>query len=204
MQYYPLIQLALIAAFLLVAYLVFSSFRRASKTVYGWEWRRKPLINWAPLSSLMAWVELLDSALKAARSTLQCRRNGDASTQLRTASKTGSNPDLARPTSSTPSNQPSRICAHGHKSKISPAPSSQSLFNQSLGWVLENLMRNAVDAMEGKGDIKISLEKTEDGVQIDVADNGKGITKSDARNIFSPGLQRKAWLGIGLSLQRES
>ena len=81
---------------------------------------------------------------------------------------------------------------------------ANALFNHSLlSWVLENLIRNAVDAMEGNGAIKIVLDQTEDGVQIDVADNGKGISKSEYRNIFSPGFttKKRGW-GLGLSLTK--
>lgn len=214
MQYYPLIQLALIAAFLLVAYLVFSSFRRAEQDRV-WVGMAKETAHQlgTPLSSLMAWVELLDSRLEDGGEvdpSMLEEMKKDVS-RLHTVtdrfSKIGSNPDLARADvfkalESTVSYMRPRI---SKKVKISlEGPSSQSLFNQSLlSWVLENLMRNAVDAMEGKGDIKISLEKTEDGVQIDVADNGKGIMKSDARNIFSPGFttKKRGW-GLGLSLTK--
>ena len=212
MQYYPLIQLALIAAFLLVAYLVFSSFRRAEQDRV-WVGMAKETAHQlgTPLSSLMAWVELLDSRLEGGGEvdpSMLEEMKKDVS-RLHTVtdrfSKIGSNPDLARRRLRVPRiNRLVYAPTDQQKMRFHSRPSSQSLFNQSLlSWVLENLMRNAVDAMEGKGDIKISLEKTEDGVQIDVADNGKGITKSDARNIFSPGFttKKRGW-GLAFSLTK--
>ena len=64
-----------------------------------------------------------------------------------------------------------------------------AMFNPSLlSWVLENLIRNAVDAMEGKGEIIVTLSTSDSAVFVDVADNGRGISRSDARNVFVPGL----------------
>ena len=79
-----------------------------------------------------------------------------------------------------------------------------AMFNPSLlSWVLENLIRNAVDAMEGKGEIKVILTTSDSAVFVDVADNGRGISRSDARNVFAPGFttKKRGW-GLGLSLTK--
>ena len=70
-------------------------------------------------------------------------------------------------------------------------------------WVIENLCKNAVDAMEGSGRIAITLMDEDNRVVIEVADNGKGIKKKDIRNIFTPGFttKQRGW-GLGLSLAR--
>jgi signal transduction histidine kinase len=70
-------------------------------------------------------------------------------------------------------------------------------------WVVENLCKNAVDAMEGSGQIDISLKRADGRVIIEVADSGKGIRKKDIRNIFTPGFttKQRGW-GLGLSLAR--
>jgi signal transduction histidine kinase len=70
-------------------------------------------------------------------------------------------------------------------------------------WVIENLCKNAVDAMEGSGRIEISLMEESNRVAIEVSDNGKGIRKKDIRNIFTPGFttKQRGW-GLGLSLAR--
>ena len=72
-----------------------------------------------------------------------------------------------------------------------------------IGWVIENLVRNAIDAMEGKGVVSISLGVAESAVYIDISDSGKGISSKDRRAIFKPGYTTKSrgW-GLGLSLAK--
>ena len=209
MQYYPLIQLVLIAAFLLTAYVVFSSFRRAEQDRV-WVGMAKETAHQlgTPLSSLMAWVELIESGAVDPSMLVEMKKDiSRLHTVTDRFSKIGSNPDLVQSDifealHATVSYMRPRI---SKKVEISlEGSSTQALFNQSLlSWVLENLLRNAVDAMEGRGEIKISLTTLEEIVQIDIADNGKGISKSDARNIFSPGFttKKRGW-GLGLSLTK--
>jgi signal transduction histidine kinase len=70
-------------------------------------------------------------------------------------------------------------------------------------WVIENLCKNAVDAMEGSGTITLTLLEEADQVVIEVADTGKGIKKKDVKNVFTPGFttKKRGW-GLGLSLAR--
>ena len=70
-------------------------------------------------------------------------------------------------------------------------------------WVIENLCKNAVDAMEGEGTIEISLWQTDNRVVIEVSDTGKGIRKKDIKNVFTPGFttKKRGW-GLGLSLAK--
>jgi signal transduction histidine kinase len=72
-----------------------------------------------------------------------------------------------------------------------------------IGWVFENLMRNAIDAMDGKGVLSISIRVLEKFISIDFDDSGKGISTKDRRNIFKPGFTTKSrgW-GLGLSLSK--
>lgn len=215
MQYYPLIQLVLIAAFLLTAYVVFSSFRRAEQDRV-WVGMAKETAHQlgTPLSSLMAWVELLES--KDVEPSMLVEMKKDVKrlhTVTERFSKIGSNPDLTRgdiyaSLETTVNYMRPRISKKVDITLTGPsnAPAAPptALFNTSLlSWVLENLMRNAVDAMEGKGAINIILTSLESTVTIDVQDNGKGINKADAKNIFSPGFttKKRGW-GLGLSLTK--
>ena len=78
------------------------------------------------------------------------------------------------------------------------------MMNASLfEWVIENLCKNAVDAMDGSGQIELTLMEEGGHVVIEVADNGKGIRKKDIRNVFTPGFttKQRGW-GLGLSLAR--
>ena len=70
-------------------------------------------------------------------------------------------------------------------------------------WVIENLCKNAVDAMEGSGRIVLTLTEEPERVVIEVADNGKGIRKKDIKNVFTPGFttKKRGW-GLGLSLAK--
>ena len=76
------------------------------------------------------------------------------------------------------------------------------LMNDSLfAWVIENLTKNAVDAMEGQGEITFQVEEREKTVRIDITDSGKGIPKSKYKTVFNPGYttKKRGW-GLGLSL----
>ena len=87
---------------------------------------------------------------------------------------------------------------------ISRLPDQEAIvrMNASLfEWVIENLCKNAVDAMEGKGTITLTLYEEPQGVAIEVQDTGKGIKKKDLANVFTPGFttKKRGW-GLGLSL----
>ena len=70
-------------------------------------------------------------------------------------------------------------------------------------WVIENLLKNALDAMEGKGSITVDITSDEKGVYIDTTDTGKGISKQNIMSVFKPGFttKKRGW-GLGLSLSR--
>jgi signal transduction histidine kinase len=70
-------------------------------------------------------------------------------------------------------------------------------------WVIENLIKNAIDSMNGKGTIEINVIKTNSNVQVEIRDSGKGILKENFKKIFNPGfsLKKKGW-GLGLSLSK--
>jgi two-component system, sporulation sensor kinase D len=77
-------------------------------------------------------------------------------------------------------------------------------FNSSLfSWVIENLLRNSVDAMEGKGTVLLTVSTSSDKILIDIKDSGKGISRSNVKNVFSPGFttKKRGW-GLGLSLTK--
>ena len=80
-----------------------------------------------------------------------------------------------------------------------PAKISAPLFD----WVIENLLKNALDAMEGKGTITVDIKDEKNAVNIDVSDTGKGISKQNISKVFKPGFttKKRGW-GLGLSLSR--
>jgi signal transduction histidine kinase len=86
-----------------------------------------------------------------------------------------------------------------HGSNVIPAMISAPLFD----WVIENLLKNALDAMEGKGSIRVDIKDDKNAVIIDVSDTGKGIAKQNLARVFKPGFttKKRGW-GLGLSLSR--
>ena len=89
------------------------------------------------------------------------------------------------------------IDSHGVSSL--PANISETLFD----WVIENLLKNALDAMEGKGEISIEIKEDSEEIFIDIKDTGKGISPSHLHQVFKPGFttKKRGW-GLGLSLSK--
>jgi two-component system, sporulation sensor kinase D len=213
MQYYPLIQLILIAVFLLTAYLVFSSSRRAEQNRV-WVGMAKETAHQlgTPLSSLMAWIELLDAQDVEKSMLVEMKKDVK---RLHTVtdrfSKIGSRPELK--------SGDIGLALHNTLGYMRPRISKQvelsldgvdsnepilARFNSSLfSWVIENLLRNSVDAMEGKGTVLLTVSTSSDKILIDIKDSGKGISRSNVKNVFSPGFttKKRGW-GLGLSLTK--
>ena len=211
LKYYPYVQFGVIGLFLLIAYILFSTARKAEQDQV-WVGMSKETAHQlgTPLSSLMAWNEHLlstgvdESIIREMQQDVQ-RLN----TITDRFSKIGSQPalvsenvnDILTETIDYLRRRTSRNVTitltlpdeqvHAHLSK--------PLFE----WVIENLCKNAVDAMEGKGRIAVSLHEVPEGLVIDVSDTGKGIPKSRHRTVFQPGFTTKTrgW-GLGLSLSR--
>ena len=212
LKYYPLIQFAVIFLFIFVAYLAFSSSRNAEQNQV-WVGMSKETAHQlgTPISSLMAWVELLK--MQNIDETLI--REFEKDTQrlekiTERFSKIGSIPELTRTDvaetiRSTVSYLKTRsslkvkyILDFDEQAKYE-VPLNASLFS----WVIENLCKNAIDAMNNIGVIQISLIEKGDQILIDVADTGKGISKSYHKTVFQPGFttKRRGW-GLGLSLAK--
>ena len=209
LRYYPLVQLVLIAVFALVSYLIFSSFRRAEQDQV-WVGMAKETAHQlgTPLSSLMAWVGLLES--EGARTDYLGEMNRDIvrlNTVVDRFSKIGSKPilkehDVVAVVRDTVEYMQPRVSKNVEMVFDAPAASIDSALSPPLfSWVLENLIRNAVDAMDGEGTITLAVSQAESGVLVTVSDSGPGIPKSKRKDIFQPGYTTKArgW-GLGLSL----
>ncbi len=211
LRYFPYVQLIIIGLFLLVSYALFSLFRNAEQNQV-WVGMAKETAHQlgTPLSSLMAWMELMEANGTDPAAVTEMRKDV-ARLEMITErfSKIGSTPDLV------PENidlvlrdtvqylrprLPSRVKIEVH----SPDPDITVPVNRALfSWVLENLMRNAVDAMEGEGSITITTEKDGNEVHVDVTDTGKGIPARQLRTVFQPGFttKKRGW-GLGLSLTK--
>jgi signal transduction histidine kinase len=211
LTYYPYVQLGVILLFILVAYLAFSASRKAEQNQV-WVGLTKETAHQlgTPTSSLMAWSELVKE--KNLDSNLIYELEKDVKRlEIITErfSKIGSKPTLKLFNLSEiiisaveylQSRTSDKIKFTFHfPNVIYVVPLSNSLFE----WVIENLCKNAVDAISGEGEIEISLKKNSNKFFIDITDNGKGIPKSKFKTIFKPGYTTKTrgW-GLGLSLAK--
>lgn len=206
---YPYAQLTVIFIFILIAFLALASTKKSEQNKV-WVGLSKETAHQlgTPISSLIAWVEYLKT--KEIDPVLLDEMGKDV-TRLETItdrfSKIGSNPD-PNPVDITDS---LRSALDYMETRISskvkifthfPENPVLVLINNSLfAWVVENLIKNAVDAMEGQGEITFQVEERDKMVRIDITDTGKGIPKSKFKTIFNPGYTTKerGW-GLGLSL----
>lgn len=211
LRYYPVLQLVLIAVFLLVAYLIFSSYRRAEQNQV-WVGMAKETAHQlgTPMSSLMAWIGFLEAEGVSQDYLKEMNRDVDRLNMVVDRfSKIGSKPNLLLQdphavVQSTVEYMRPRIGSQvsmelTSEDALPKVPLSPPLFS----WVLENLIRNAVDAMEGEGDLTLALFREGAFVCLDVRDTGKGIPRSQWKEVFAPGFTTKSrgW-GLGLSLTK--
>lgn len=212
LKYYPLIQFAVVFLFIMVAYLAFSSSRNAEQNQV-WVGMSKETAHQlgTPISSLMAWVELLKMQNIDENLIKEFEKDTQRLEKITERfSKIGSVPellmtDVAETIRSTVSYLKTRSSTKvkftldfDDQAKIE-VPLNAALFS----WVIENLCKNAIDAMNNSGIIQISLVEKGNQVVIDVTDNGKGIAKAYHKTVFQPGFttKKRGW-GLGLSLAK--
>lgn len=212
LRYFPLVQLAILALFLLVAYALFSVFRNAEQNQV-WVGMAKETAHQlgTPLSSLMAWMELLKEQGVDPQALSEMRKDVDRLEVITERfSKIGSAPDLApeklyHTLRATVLYLRPRLPGRVRIEVLQPADTElQVPLNRALfSWVVENLIRNAIDAMEGEGSITLEMVPEGDLVHVDVTDTGKGIPASQHATVFRPGFttKRRGW-GLGLSLSK--
>ncbi len=212
LRYFPFVQLGVIFLFIMVSYLAFSSSRKAEQNQV-WVGMSKETAHQlgTPISSLMAWVELLK--LKDVDPKLIDEFEKDTQRLGKIAerfSKIGSAPELVTTNvceviESTVNYLKTRTSGKvkfliNHETEDACfARLNLSLFS----WVIENLCKNAIDAIENEGSIVISMHLKSKHIHIDVSDTGKGIPKSQFKTIFEPGFttKKRGW-GLGLSLAK--
>lgn len=206
---YPYAQLSVVFAFILIVFLALASTKKAEQNKV-WVGLSKETAHQlgTPISSLIAWMEYLRA--KEITPSLLNEMEKDVKRLEIIAerfSKIGSDPDpvplnishslrLALEYMETRISSKVKICS------LLPEEPALALMNDSLfAWVIENLIKNAVDAMEGQGTITVCLEITRKNMFVDISDTGKGIPQSKFETIFSPGYTTRArgW-GLGLSL----
>lgn len=209
LTYYPYVQFGVIGLFLLIAYILFSTARKAEQDQV-WVGMSKETAHQlgTPLSSLMAWVEYLKANGTDESIVNEMNRDVHRLEMITERfSKIGSQPTL----------QDEDICVvvknamdylkqrtSKNVNYILEIPDTEIHTQLSVPlfeWVIENLCKNAVDAMDGKGEFKVVVKEIPEGVAIDLTDTGKGIHKSKHKSVFKPGFttKKRGW-GLGLSL----
>lgn len=211
-MYYPYIMLTVISVFLLISYLLFSTARKSEQNLV-WIGMSKETAHQlgTPLSSIMAWMELLkmkgENIEELTEIEKDVKRLEDITERF---SKIGSPSKLEAQNlvgvlyESVAYLEP-RISkkVRFHINLIPEKEVIVPLNKQLFEWVVENICKNAVDAMSNSGTININIEEVNQHVNIDFEDTGKGIYKSQFKTIFHPGFtsKKRGW-GLGLSLSR--
>ncbi|MGC6470729.1 MAG: sensor histidine kinase [Flavobacteriales bacterium] len=211
LRFYPFLQLVVIFLFIVIAYMTFNRSRRTEQNLV-WAGMAKETAHQigTPLSSLMAWVEILkekDGMLEISKEINKDVKRLETITDR--FSKIGSKPNvdnqniydiLCQSVSYLQDRLSSNVSIKlENKCNDTKAPVNAILFE----WVIENICKNAADAMNGKGNILISLYSKDDYITIEIKDDGKGLIKTNFKRIFEPGFttKQRGW-GLGLSLSK--
>lgn len=212
LKYFPYIQLSVIAIFLLMAYTAFSSSRKSEQNQV-WVGLAKETAHQlgTPISSLMAWIELMKDKFNAEDDPLIAEMENDVRRLEIVAdrfSKIGSRPILEEHVVYDVVKDFTDYFRVRVSNRITFTMNGNTEVRAGLNiplfdWVLENLLKNAVNAIADKGSINIEISESKKQVFIDVTDTGKGIPRSKFDTVFQPGYTtRKRGWGLGLSLTK--
>lgn len=211
LQAWPYVQLGIVMIFVVVAIFALLSSKKAEQNKV-WVGLSKETAHQlgTPISSLMAWVEILKESYP--QDELIPEMDKDVKRLELIAERFSKIGSLPEPVTSSMNDVLEHVIDYMDRrtsKKVEilrhfPDHDVQVKMNASLfEWVIENLCKNAVDAMEGSGRIDLTLFDSGEQVAIEVADNGKGIRKKDVGSVFTPGFttKKRGW-GLGLSLAR--
>jgi C4-dicarboxylate-specific signal transduction histidine kinase len=210
-RYYPIVQLLIVGLFIIVTILTLrSSYRSVQNQVWAGMAKETAHQLGTPVSSLEGWVEMMKDRPENSQIVQELEK--DVS-RLRLVSdrfgKIGSKPQLEETDIVAQINsmvEYIRKRASGRTVFTVDTRQGTLLANVSpplFDWVIENLLKNALDSMEGKGSIRIAIVEERDEVIIDVTDTGKGISAQNISKVFKPGFttKKRGW-GLGLSLSK--
>lgn len=211
-RYYPIIQLFIVALFIIITLITVST-RNKSTQNQVWAGMAKETAHQigTPLSSLQGWVEMLKDNPQNEKIAHEMAKDVD---RLKLVSdrfgKIGSTPQLEEHNVIVQVENMVAYIKRRASDKVNfgvtsfgettiPAMINAPLFD----WVIENLLKNALDAMDGKGNIGVAIKNETAAVIIDVTDSGKGISAANISKVFKPGFttKKRGW-GLGLSLSK--
>ena len=208
LKYFPYVILLVVALFVLIGYLAFSASRKSEQNkVWAGMARETAHQIGTPLSSLMGWVALLQE--KEGVDDLALEMNKDIlrlQTIAERFSKIGSQPELTRldltktlqrSLNYMKDRSSAKVTYNFEVDKVVYAHINPQLF----GWVVENIIRNAIDALGQKGAISLRIKEQNKKIFVDITDTGKGIKSTQLKTVFEPGFttKKRGW-GLGLSL----
>ncbi len=211
LAYYPYIQLGIVMLFVVVAIFALLTSKRAEQNKV-WVGLSKETAHQlgTPISSLMAWTEILRETYPDDELIPEMDKDVKRLQLIADRfSKIGSAPEMK---DVDLGEMLQRVVDYMNRrtsqkvlitATVKDGPIVVRVNTQLLEWVFENLCKNAVDAMEGKGNINIVAVRTDGGTRIDVTDNGKGIERKNIKEVFRPGFttKKRGW-GLGLSLAK--
>ena len=210
LRYYPYVVLGVVALFILVSYFAFSISRRAEENQV-WVGLAKETAHQlgTPISSLMGWVDVIEMGEMPENAGDEMRKD-IRRLQIITErfSKIGSEPILKK----VELNQTLKLSVDYMKTRSgkgvhfdiqSSGPVYVMLNLNLFDWVIENLTKNSIDAMEGAGNLTYRIRTKAGKITLDVIDTGKGIPRNHFKSVFKPGFttKRRGW-GLGLSLAK--
>ena len=211
LKYYPIALLLIIVLFAALVYNYYKSNKMATQNKL-WAGMAKETAHQigTPLSSLIGWIELLKTEDIPEITTKEIEKDIE---RLQTItdrfSKIGSEPkleqmDIVSETLLSYDYLQSRFSKQIEFSYAAPQKSIMIPLNATLhSWTIENMVKNAIDAMKGKGKLHLAIEEENDNVKITITDTGSGIPKNQFKKIFEPGYttKKRGW-GLGLSLTK--
>ena len=211
LTYYPLALLLILVLFLAVIYLFYNS-NKAAETNKLWTGMAKETAHQigTPLSSLLGWIAILKMEKVDETYIEEIEKDVDRlNTIANRFSKIGSVPELKKENIVDITKQAFDYLESRSSKQISFSFSSSDskiytrINTELFGWVIENLIKNAIDAMLGKGELNLKIESDAKKVKITISDTGKGMPKKLFKQIFKPGFttKKRGW-GLGLSLSK--
>jgi two-component system, sporulation sensor kinase D len=211
LKYYPIALLLIIVLFAALVYYFYRSTKIATQNKL-WAGMAKETAHQigTPLSSLIGWVEILKADNVEESTTKEIEKDIERlQTITERFSKIGSEPvlerrDIVTETMDSYTYLQSRFSKQIEFTFEGPKTPLYVKLNPTLhSWTIENLVKNAIDAMKGKGSLALRISQDQDQVKISIKDSGSGITKNQHRTIFEPGFttKKRGW-GLGLSLTK--
>jgi len=210
-RYYPIVQLFIVGLFIIITLLALrSSYRSVQNQVWAGMAKETAHQLGTPVSSLQGWVEMLKQNPDNSKIVSELEKDVN---RLQLVSdrfgKIGSSPQLEKHDVISQVTTMMDYMKKRAPGKVNFSINTNekeilaSISPPLFDWVIENLLKNSLDAMEGTGEIKINIENLPDKVNIDLRDSGKGIPLAMQQKVFKPGFttKKRGW-GLGLSLSK--